>query len=351
MLGSSGSHSDLHPPEPPSEIVLCYRRDTAGDFAYILYQHLTASHYQVFWDQNHPIGNWHARMQARIQSARVALIMLVNRSDLTPRLEDYFLDEIIEALRWGKAIIPVMHEGFQWPDSLPSEIKKLKEQRGIRISHASREADLQRLTALLSPSQPDARPRRQWMLTGITVTAILAAALVAVQAPTFTTETPTVTPLTVYSNVGDQNAIGNWTLYMPENAREMIALDLSHTAKPFAGHTAIRLTIQLTEPWWCGIGTTMPKARRFPHLSTLGFWARGERGNEQIQVKVGVSEQFPDGLARSPWLSLSPDWQHFEIPISTDLAVTNLFTVVTDRSHNPSGQLTVFLDEIVVTAN
>ncbi|MDR4468937.1 MAG: TIR domain-containing protein [Nitrospira sp.] len=350
MRDSSGSQADPHLSETSSEIVLCYRHETAADFAYIVHQHLTSCAYCVFWDRDHSAGNWQDHMLALIQSAQVVVVVLVSSNDLALSHEDYFLEEITHALRCKKIIIPIMREGFQWPDNLPSEITGLKHQHGVVISHRSRESDLQRLTSLLDQPRKGVLSRRWWMVAGIAVAVALATALLAIQLPTFITEMNTASPLTVYSDVTDQNAIGNWTLYMPENGREMIMLDLSHTVRPFSGHTAVRLTIQLTAPWWCGIGTTMPNARRLPSQATLGLWARGERGNEQIQVKVGVSEQFPEGLAQSPWLALSTDWQRYEIPVLTDQAVTNLFTVIADRAHNPSGQLTVFFDEIVLMA-
>jgi len=84
--------------------------------------------------------------------------------------------------------------------------------------------------------------------------------------------------------------------------------------------------------------------------SRLTFWARGQKGGEWAEFKVGgVTGQYPDSLsARSTdEIQLSSEWQQYSIDLSgADLShVIGGFCWVTNADLNPTG-CTIYLDDI-----
>ena len=90
-------------------------------------------------------------------------------------------------------------------------------------------------------------------------------------------------------------------------------------------------------------GFNLSKAER------LSFWARGEKGGEMLEFKIGgITGQFADSdtIGIGP-LSLTSEWKEYRI----DLAGTELFYIsggfvfAASRMDNPDGFI-VYLDEV-----
>ena len=85
----------------------------------------------------------------------------------------------------------------------------------------------------------------------------------------------------------------------------------------------------------------------------LVFRARGLMGRERIRVKAALSGDQPFGDSAplpldSGWIELGTEWREFRIlTAGRDLSrVITPFAVIANDKHNPSGLLTVFLDDI-----
>ena len=83
----------------------------------------------------------------------------------------------------------------------------------------------------------------------------------------------------------------------------------------------------------------------------LTFWAKGEKGGEKAEFKVGgITGDYPDSLqpaATTRVVSLSDNWQKFTINLAgKDLShIIGGFCWVTNKNQNPYG-CTIYLDDI-----
>ena len=85
----------------------------------------------------------------------------------------------------------------------------------------------------------------------------------------------------------------------------------------------------------------------------LLFRARGAVGGERIRVKAAVAGDQPFGDSAplpidSGWLRLSADWREYRVDTDgRDLSrVITPFMLIANRKQNPSGRLTIFLDDV-----
>jgi hypothetical protein len=82
-------------------------------------------------------------------------------------------------------------------------------------------------------------------------------------------------------------------------------------------------------------------------ITRASFWARGERGGEVVELKVGDSEMLPHPERSTGPITLSASWQHYSIDLGgLDMRhAAALFTVVATDLHDPKGA-TFYLDEV-----
>ena len=118
----------------------------------------------------------------------------------------------------------------------------------------------------------------------------------------------------------------------------------------------------MTAVGWCGIGVASNagywgdrpgEGFDLRRAQALAFRARGAAGGERIRIKAAIAGDQPFGdLAPLPidpgWLQLSADWRDYRIGTDgRDLSrVITPFMLIANDKHNPSGRLTVFLDDI-----
>jgi hypothetical protein len=85
--------------------------------------------------------------------------------------------------------------------------------------------------------------------------------------------------------------------------------------------------------------------------SKVTFWARGEKGGEKAEFKVGGSPgNYPDSIqpiVSTGVIVLSKDWQKYQIDLSNkDLShVISGFIWATNKDLNPNG-CTIYLDDV-----
>ena len=97
----------------------------------------------------------------------------------------------------------------------------------------------------------------------------------------------------------------------------------------------------------CACAIDLLKVGHFGRVSKVSFWARGERGGEVIEFKVGDDTLCPlPGRSSGP-LTLSTDWKRYEIDLTDfDLKrAVDLFMWIATDLHNPNGA-TFYLDDV-----
>ncbi|HEY2292278.1 MAG TPA: hypothetical protein VGM86_16385 [Thermoanaerobaculia bacterium] len=97
----------------------------------------------------------------------------------------------------------------------------------------------------------------------------------------------------------------------------------------------------------CSCAVDVLKAGNFRTISKVSFWARGERGGEIVELKVGDDSLCPLPGHSSGLLTLTADWKPYSINLAgLDMRrVVGLFTWVATDSYNPQGA-TFYLDDI-----
>jgi hypothetical protein len=166
----------------------------------------------------------------------------------------------------------------------------------------------------------------------------------------------------VYDDAGSPRNHGVWSNVLPASGHEMLRIDLTDGSGPASGATAIRIDIAFTAAGWCGIGVSSNagywgerpgEGFDLRRARALLFRARGGSGGERIRIKAAIAGDQPFGDSAplpidSGWLQLSGDWREYRIDTDgRDLSrvITPFMLIATDK-HNPSGRLTIFLDDI-----
>lgn len=170
-------------------------------------------------------------------------------------------------------------------------------------------------------------------------------------------------PWYVYRDAGSPENHGLWSNVVPAAAgNEMLRIDLADRTGPASGASAIRIDIAFASVGWCGVavasdigywgdrpgdGFDLRRAR------ALSFRARGAAGGERIRIKAAVAGDQPFGDSAplpidSGWLRLSADWREYRVDTDgRDLSrVVTPFMLIANRKQNPSGRLTIFLDDM-----
>ena len=136
-------------PRLPRLAFISYRRENGKDFAVMLMQALRARGYEVFLDvKDIKGGEWWPQLQAGIASTP-NFILVLSSGMFEERKEDWLFQEILHALASGRKIIPVMQEGFVFPDNLPAQLQSLKTLQCITHSHLHPELTIDKLEEFL----------------------------------------------------------------------------------------------------------------------------------------------------------------------------------------------------------
>jgi hypothetical protein len=141
-----------------------------------------------------------------------------------------------------------------------------------------------------------------------------------------------------------------------------ISFNDSWTENPHSSPTCIRITysaVRSQGEGWAGIYWQYPDknwggnpdGRNLTGAKKLTFWARGQKGGEKAEFKVGgISGKYPDSIqppVSTGVIVLSDKWQQYIIDLKgKDLShIIGGFVWVTSKSQNPNGS-TIYLDDI-----
>ena len=118
------------------QVFISYRRFGGEALAFLLNERLTSIGYHVFYDRaslSHGRFDM-ALLQMMDECSDVVVILPPGGLDRCVNEGDWFRLEIAHALQSGKNIVPVMMDGFSWPDELPEDIQGLRRFQGVHVS-------------------------------------------------------------------------------------------------------------------------------------------------------------------------------------------------------------------------
>lgn len=166
-------------------------------------------------------------------------------------------------------------------------------------------------------------------------------------------------PLVVYGDADGQNAFqpSGWM-----GDTKAVSLERECESKPHSGKTCIKIGFSsgFFSEGWAGIYWQFPLNNwgEYPGYvlkgaSKLTFWARGEKGGEKAEFKVGGVQgsglPFRDsfGPVSDGVVTLTAEWKQYSISLNgTDTSsVIGGFCWVTNRMENPVG-CTIYIDDI-----
>jgi hypothetical protein len=167
-----------------------------------------------------------------------------------------------------------------------------------------------------------------------------------------------------YDGVADKAHQGHgfWTNVMPkacgEEMRTTIVEDYKEDKQ--SGQSSLKIRFIYPPEQWCGVavaskedywGETPGPSFDMQGYKRLVFWARGEKGGEVIQVKVGIAGDKPFGdstkiALSTPRIRLDRKWTEYSLDLDAadeDLKrIITPFVVVSSQSYNPGDDSTSF---------
>lgn len=140
---------------------ISYRRDGGEVMAQLVFDRLIARGLDVFYDiESLKSGAFDVKLYKEIDECdNFLLILPPNGLDRCVYEEDWVRKEISHALKKNKNIIPLMLRGFQFPENLPDDIKKVSMYQGIKIDNMDFfDAKIDKLVSMLTPDGTVAKP-------------------------------------------------------------------------------------------------------------------------------------------------------------------------------------------------
>lgn len=142
---------------------------------------------------------------------------------------------------------------------------------------------------------------------------------------------------------------------------DAVRIDSGNRDNPHSGATCLKITYtgELTQgAGWVGVFWQNPENNwgskdggfNLSEAKKLTFWARGEKGGEKLEFKVGgITGAYPDSdmIGVGP-LELTPEWKQYVIDLDgLDISyISGGFVWAASRMDNPDG-FTVYLDDIL----
>lgn len=157
------------------DIFVSYRR-TAYDTANLIAEKLRHAGYKVFFDVDTlTSGKFNEQLLEVIANCKDFILVLPeNALERCNQSDDWIRREVMCALEHHKNIVPVMLDGFSWPDVMPEGMEELRDYQAITaINREFFDMAVERLKGYLK-SKPSV-PLKRWLIKA----SILLAALLA----------------------------------------------------------------------------------------------------------------------------------------------------------------------------
>lgn len=160
------------------DIFISYRRDGGDMTAMYIYQALKERGYDVFYDlEVLRAGKFNDALLENIRSCKdFVLILSPHALDRCHDEHDWVRREIAEALKLRKNIIPVMLNGFKFPDELPEDIDAVRYQNGLTATTEYFMESVNRLCSRYLNSKPKKKKVSPALIVAICVAVLALAA-------------------------------------------------------------------------------------------------------------------------------------------------------------------------------
>ncbi len=134
------------------DVFISYRRDGGFEMARLLYEHLKSAGLNPFFDlEELRSGQFNVKLYSAIDDSANFLLVLPPQSlDRCRNDDDWLRLEIQYAIEKNKNIVPLLMNGFQWPENLPSKMERLPYYNAVTMSREYFDASISRLFTMLS---------------------------------------------------------------------------------------------------------------------------------------------------------------------------------------------------------
>lgn len=133
------------------DVFISYRRDGGYAMARLMYEHLKQKGLNPFFDlEELRSGPFNVRLYKAIEECTNFLLVLpANALDRCSSENDWLRLEITHAIAKDKNIVPLMMEGFAWPEILPDGMEKLPSYNGVQMSRDYFDASVDKIIGML----------------------------------------------------------------------------------------------------------------------------------------------------------------------------------------------------------
>jgi len=167
------------------EIFISYRRKGGFDTAKLIYDRLRMDGYSVSFDIDTLVnGNFDVELEQRVHECKDFLLVMnpgifdrffVSKDDYDSD-NDWVRREIACAIKANKNIVPLAMEGFEFPKSLPAEVKEIKNKNAIDLYPKYFEAAYEKIKSFLVSKPSLMVKHKKKIITGLSAMFLLIAA-------------------------------------------------------------------------------------------------------------------------------------------------------------------------------
>jgi len=170
------------------EIFISYRRKGGYDTAKLFYDRLRLDGYSVFFDidtvSTLRSGNFDKELEVRVKKCRDFILILssgvfdrVSKKGYNEE-DDWVRQEINHALKNNKNIVPLIQEGFKFPDDLPADVRDdICKKNSLELQPQHFEATYERMKESFLLSKPRWAVRNYKYIKNSIIGAVLAIAV------------------------------------------------------------------------------------------------------------------------------------------------------------------------------
>ena len=165
-----------------NDIFISYRREGGDMTAMYIYQALKDRGYRVFYDvEVLRAGKFNEELLKEIQACTDFILVLSPHAlDRCTDDDDWVRQEIAEAIRCEKNIIPVMLNGFSFPDTLPADINAIRFRTGLTSTTEYFQESMDRLCEKFLKSQP---VKKKWIIPAAAAVCVVVLAAIFLLRP------------------------------------------------------------------------------------------------------------------------------------------------------------------------
>jgi hypothetical protein len=159
----SSCGSEFHLVSDSFDAFISYRRETGSELASLLKIQLeNRFNKSIFLDVNElQVGRFDEELLNRIEKTPNFIVILSKASlDRCANKSDWLKRELMQALKTGSNIIPVITEGFAFPSDelwalLPSEMRVLPSLNGVNYSHIHQDSAIRKIASYMKSESKD----------------------------------------------------------------------------------------------------------------------------------------------------------------------------------------------------